>query len=271
MRRLLVVAVGILSLLIMGGSTASASVSPIQHVVLIMEENHSIGSITSGSMPFLTGLGSTYAKATHLKAVTHPSLPNYMALTSGLPTFSGSDCSPSSCRSNANNIFHQTSWRVWAESEPKPCAHSGADPYAARHTAAPYYTDLDATCPKYDTAFSPSNPPSISAAFTLIVPNLNHDAHDGSLGAADSWLKTVVNKLMAQSAYQNGSTLIEVTFDEGSGDQTVYTAFIHPSLHHVVLTTPATHYSTLRLNESLLGLSLLGNAKSANPLALPIS
>jgi hypothetical protein len=49
-----------------------------------------------------------------------------------------------------------------------------------------------------------------------------------------------------------GSTLIEVTFDEGvSTNQTVAAVFINPALSHVVVSQAATHYSTLKLNEDL--------------------
>jgi hypothetical protein len=58
--------------------------------------------------------------------------------------------------------------------------------------------------------------------------------------------------------------LIEVTFDEGvSTNQTVAAVFINPGLAGITVTEQASHYSTLRLNEELLGLPLLGNAASA--------
>jgi hypothetical protein len=74
----------------------------------------------------------------------------------------------------------------------------------------------------------------------------------------------VIPKLQADPAYQDGSTLIEITFDEGvSTNQTVATMFINPALSHVVVSQAATHYSTLKLNEDLLGVPELGSAATA--------
>ena len=48
-----------------------------------------------------------------------------------------------------------------------------------------------------------------------------------------------------------------------STNQTVATIFINPALSHVVVSQAATHYSTLKLNEDLLGVPELGGAATA--------
>lgn len=244
----------------------AAAQGSIKHVILFMEENHSYSQALSG-MPWLKSQAQKFAYASHYSAITHPSLPNYLALTSGSTQGKdGSDCSPSpSCEFSSNNIFNQlqSNWRVWAESEPSHCAKSDAGEYAVRHTAAPYYTDLASTCKTNDVSY-PTNPGWSTAKFVLAVPNLLHDAHDGSLAQADSWLKAKVTQLMSNAAYQDGSTLIEVTFDEGSGSNQVLTVFINPALHSKVLTGSYNHYSLLRLNEELLGNRLIGHSADAH-------
>ena len=63
------------------------------------------------------------------------------------------------------------------------------------------------------------------------MPDLDHDAHDGTLQQADTWLTTEVPQLMADPHYQNGSTLIEIIFDEGKGsNRTTTTVLINPAL-----------------------------------------
>jgi phosphatidylinositol-3-phosphatase len=241
----------------------------ITHVVTIMEENHSISEITSSTMPYLTSLGDTYAKAIALQAITHPSLPNYFAITSGSTQGAGSDCGSSTagCTTPADNIFHQlesgAGWNQWSDAMPSNCDSSNATSYVVHHAIPPFYTDL-ATCQVNDVALDQNTVPPITAGYTFITPSNDHNAHSGSLTLADQWLKTVVGQLMIDPAYTNGSTLIEITFDEGSGgNNTVLTTFIHPTLSGVVITQPTTHYSTLRLNEELLGLPLLGAAQTA--------
>jgi hypothetical protein len=241
----------------------------IKHVVLIMEENHTLADTQTG-MPYLTGLGNTFAHATALKAVTHPSLPNYFAITSGSTQGVGSNCgtNTSTCSTSADNIFHQAGtsaggWAGWAESMPSNCAKANKAPYVVHHAIAPFYTDLE-DCGTNDIPFDPANPPAITAGFTLLTPNNDHNGHSSTLGAADAWLQQVVPELMNQSAYQDGSTLIEITFDEGvSTNQTVAAVFINPALQGVTVSQAATHYSTLKLNEDLLGVPELAAAATA--------
>lgn len=236
----------------------------IQHVVMIMEENHSASSITSSSMPYLTSLGNTYEHGV-TNAVTHPSLPNYFAITSGGTQGASNDCGTSTnrCTTGANNIYHQGSWKQLSESMPKPCDHNNASPYVVHHAIAPFYTDLNTTCTANDVSLNKSAVPQITAGFTFITPNNLDNAHSASLGQADNWLKTVVPQLLRQAAFTNGSTVIEITFDEGSGSNTVYTAILNPAVQHRTFSGKFSHYSLLRLNESLLGYSFLGNAANA--------
>jgi phosphatidylinositol-3-phosphatase len=244
----------------------------IKHIILIVEENHTLAQVTAG-MPYLTGLGNTYAHATNLSAIQHPSLPNYFALTAGTTFGIGSDCGTdtSTCSQDADNIFHQADtlsggWAGWSESMPINCDHANASPYIVHHAPAPFYTDL-ADCPLFDIPFTQSAPPPITAGFTFLAPNNNHNGHSGDLASADAWLQTVIPKLQADPAYQDGSTLIEITFDEGvSTNQVVPAIFINPTFAGITITDPATHYSTLRLNEELLGVPLLGSASTATDL-----
>src|SRR6267154_3738806 len=54
------------------------------HVFLVMEENHSYSSVIgSSSMPYLNSLAKKYGSATQYYANTHPSIGNYLMLTTG--------------------------------------------------------------------------------------------------------------------------------------------------------------------------------------------
>ncbi len=54
----------------------------IDHVILIVMENHSFGQVI-GPAPYVTDLARRCGLATNYWAVSRPSLPNYLALTSG--------------------------------------------------------------------------------------------------------------------------------------------------------------------------------------------
>jgi hypothetical protein len=63
-------------------------------VALLVLENRSYSEvIDSGDAPFLNRLAHRYALATRYYALTHPSLPNYVALTTGGTGGITTDCS----------------------------------------------------------------------------------------------------------------------------------------------------------------------------------
>src|SRR5713226_2583311 len=54
------------------------------HLIVIVMENEELGSIIgSGDAPYINSLARRYASASDYHAVSHPSLPNYLALTGG--------------------------------------------------------------------------------------------------------------------------------------------------------------------------------------------
>src|SRR5271157_2730407 len=64
--------------------SGSLPTSTRSHVVVIVMENKEAGAVLgSGSAPYLNGLVHRYGLASASYAITHPSLPNYLALTSG--------------------------------------------------------------------------------------------------------------------------------------------------------------------------------------------
>jgi hypothetical protein len=90
-----------------------------------LDGNHSNGEVVgSSSAPYLNSLARDCGLATNYHNITHPSLPNYIAATSGLggqglAPFK-SDCNPSArCSTDATSIFAQVpSWRACEESMP---------------------------------------------------------------------------------------------------------------------------------------------------------
>ena len=61
-----------------------AQVPRSNHVVLVVEENHSLSQVIGNpATPYFNSLASTYAQATQYYANTHPSIGNYFMLTTG--------------------------------------------------------------------------------------------------------------------------------------------------------------------------------------------
>src|SRR5882757_5332272 len=63
---------------------AAAGLPKPDHLVVVIEENHSYSSIIgSSSAPYINSLASQGASFTQSFAITHPSEPNYLALYAG--------------------------------------------------------------------------------------------------------------------------------------------------------------------------------------------
>src|SRR5438067_13898086 len=87
-------------------SPTPAGVPAFSHVFVIVMENHEYGSIIgSSAAPYINGLASTDGLATNYYGASHPSLPNYLALTAGSTFGIASHCT--TCFVGATNIADQ--------------------------------------------------------------------------------------------------------------------------------------------------------------------
>ena len=158
----------------------------ITHVVVIAFENHNFAQVMGRHAPrsYFKQLGARCGSAANFTAAHVPrSLPNYLAVTSGRVTVT-TDCQPGpGCQTSAHNIFGQLGakrWRVWEESMPGRCVRKNTGLYVPRHAAPPYYTRISNAVCRANVLPLPKTPPRIHRAFTWIVPNLQHDFHDGT-------------------------------------------------------------------------------------------
>jgi len=259
------------------------------HVIVIMMENHSYNTIIGSSQaPYINSVATECGLATNYHNISHPSLPNYMAATSGvgytaLKKFD-SDCNPvPGCVNKAPGIFGQgETWRAYEESMPSNCDKSNSGEYAVRHDPPPYYTTLSG-CATNDVPFT-QLATDLSAGtlpvFSFITPNLIDDMHDGTIADGDTWLSENLPTILDSSEYTHGSTVVFITWDEGeggsytSGEQCATNA-TDVSCHVATLViSPSTkagtksaklfnHYSLLGTAEQLLGLPKLGKAATA--------
>jgi phosphatidylinositol-3-phosphatase len=247
----------------------------VRSVVLIMMENHATPVL--GSMPYLDAIAAGCARAAGYHAITHPSLPNYIALTSGrIPSgIRGGDCEPGgSCLSHDRSIFGQTggSWRVWAQAMTRRCQRRTIGRYATRHTAAPYYTRIRSQCRARQIPLDgPRHGLSVTLnadrlpAFSLVVPDVRDDQHDGCIPCGDRFAQTWIGRIVRSAAYRRGDVAVFVTWDEDD-----YSAADHVPLVVVSpYTTPGsvarghyTHYDLLRMIERTLGYPPLGAART---------
>ena len=249
-----------------------AGAAQYHHVVWIMLENVGYSVVGSPSARYFNQLADECGLATNYLAVSQPSLPNYIALTSGSTQGISDDAEPASHSLGSPSIFSQlgTNWRGLIESMPTTCDHVTSGQYAARHNPAVYYTTIAASCRRNDLPMS--LPLNLNAAFTMIVPNICDDMHSCPVAVGDAWLRRIVPSILKRPQYQSRSLVLFITFDENDSmaSNQVPTLVVAPS-------TPTrdwvgirlSHYSLLRTTETLLHLGLLGQAKTARSMVAP--
>ena len=269
-------------------ATTAPSSSPVAHrppakVLVIVEENHGTSSALS-SMPTLAQLAHQYGYATNYLALTHPSLPNYLALAGGSTFGVTDDAGPSTHPIPGQSVFDQAlalgrSARTYAESMDGPCQLTSHGDYAVRHNPWTYFSDARSRsgCDRYDLPAGSTASGSLNSDVRagrlpdigFLVPNLCHDAHDCSLGTADSWLRDWLSVLRSGPDWTSGRLAIVVTFDENEGGSpnTVLTAVLSPGLQQVVTTAPLSHYSLVRFLDETIGAPELRGAAGAASLA----
>ena len=210
-------------------SAGTSGVPASSHVFIVMEENHSYSSVIGNSaMPYLNSLASKYGLTTQYYANTHPSIGNYFMLTAGqIITNNDSFCSTLTQDNVVRHLLTAgKTWKSYAESLPF-AGYTGcsAYPYAKKHNPLAYFSDVANSSEKFNlvpfSKFSSDLGNYRLPEYSFIVPNLLHDAHDGSLSAADSWLKWNIAPLIASSTFQKDGILM-IVFDESFDADTAH-------------------------------------------------
>lgn len=249
-------------------------------VVVVLEENHSYPSVigSSSQMPYLNGLAAQYGLATQYYADTHPSIGNYFMLTAG--QIITNDDSYSSTVSADNIVRHLLTggktWKSYAESIPS-VGYTGGDSgsYVRHHNPFSYFSDVvNSSVQKMNlvpfTQFATDLNANQLPDFSFVIPNLDNDAHNGTLAQADTWLNTNIAPLIANAQFQQNGLLI-IVFDEGDasdgahGGGHIAMVAIGPAVKHgFQSTTLYQHENLLKTVANYLGIDAnIGNAAGA--------
>jgi phosphatidylinositol-3-phosphatase len=210
-----------LFLLVLPGALL-AQVPKSNHVVVVLEENHGYSSVIGNTaMPYLNSLATKNALATQYYANTHPSIGNYLEMTTGQIITNNDGFSGTI---SADNIVRHLltagkTWKSYAEGLPS-IGYTGGDTgsYVRHHNPFTYFSDvLNSSVEKLNlvpfTQFANDLNNNQLPNFSFVVPNLNDDAHNGTLAQADGWLQTHIAPLLNNAAFQQDGILI-ILFDE---------------------------------------------------------
>jgi acid phosphatase len=237
---------------------APPAVPRLDHVVVVVFENKERGAVLgSGAAPTFDRLARTGADLQQHFAVTHPSLPNYLALVSGSTQRITDDCTR--CVANGRSIgdlltARKRAWAGYAEGYP----HSPR--FAKKHMPFLYFP-RDAGRVKPLAALDPLRLP----AFAFVAPDLCNGMHDCDVATGDRWLARHIGPLLAVAR-----TAVFVVFDEGTtnehGGGHVVALVAGSAVRPARVTATTTHYTLLRTIEDALGLPHLGASAGTRPL-----
>ena len=241
-------------------------------LLVVVVENHSLDQMRQ-DMPYTFGLATRFGYATHYDAITHPSLPNYLAIASGSTHGVTDDEDPPAHPLRGATVFRAAlaaghTAGVYDEGMTGRCEATDDGRYAVRHNPWTYFTDERAACRAHDRPYSTLAEDIAGGRLPdagMAVPDTCNDAHDCPLADADAWFRALMDEVFAGPDWASGHLAVVLTADEDdhNQDNRVLTVVIHPSQSHDVVDRPLTHYSLTRLYEDVLGTSHLAHAATA--------
>jgi len=250
-----------------------AQVGAFSKVAVLFLENRSYGEVIgSPHAPYLNRLARSGALATHYYALGHPSLPNYLALTTGSTLGITSDCN--TCDTEGTTLGTQLDharipWRGYFEAIPSAGYNGAGSGNYTKHYNPFAYSERIADRPSgraHVVSFAGLRHDLATHGlprFSWIAPDLVHDGHNGSVAASDRYLARLAPKVLRALGPRG---VLFVTWDEGHG--VVGPAGGHVALiaagrgvrHGAKVATPSNHYALLATIESGLRLPALGHA-----------
>lgn len=237
-----------------------------KRVFTIILENTNYDTTLANS--YMAELAKSGTLLTNYFAISHPSYPNYLALTGG-STFGQTDDGQTDLdKTNLADLMEAAgiSWKVYAEGLPKPCFLGvQAGDYVRKHVPFASYVNIQKNPTRCNKLVNAEQLKSDVAAdklpqYSMYIPDQADDGHDTGVKFAADWLKNFLTPLLDNPKFMQ-DTLIVVTFDEDHGDSRnhIYTALLGQSVKAgATNNTRYDHYSLLRTIEDNFGLGNLG-------------
>jgi hypothetical protein len=240
----------------------------VDHIVIVVEENHSFEEIVGNkSAPYMNRLFKAGANLTNHYAVEHPSQPNYLDLFAGSNQGVTTDGTPKQTFKTANlasELIHKGfTFTGYSEGLPK-AGYSGPydlkTGYARKHNPWVNFTNVS---PKLNLPFT-SFPRDYSKLPTVsfVVPNLDHDIHDGTIKQADDWLKANLSGYIEWAKQHNSLLILTWDEDDMSAENRIPTVLVGPMVIPMKYKAKTNHYTLLRTIEEIYGLNDVGHSNN---------
>jgi phosphatidylinositol-3-phosphatase len=239
------------------------------HVVVVIMENHSYDNVIgSPDAPYINALAKDGASFDHSSAITHPSQPNYLALFSGSTQGVTDDSCPHTL--SATNLAQELvaagdTFTGYSESLPSD-GYTGctSGDYARKHSPWIDFANVPASSNLKYSEF-PTDYTSLPDV-SFVIPNLQHDMHDGSVSQGDGWLKQNLNAYTQWAKRHNSLLVLTWDEDDDSPNNQIPTLFVGADVKPGTYSESINHYGVLRTLEEFYGLPPAGRSKDATPI-----
>ena len=269
-------------------SVSPKSVPKFDHIVVITFENKAYRKVIGNPyMPTFNMYARDYTLLTQFYAVTHPSLPNYLAMVGGNTFDIQENCV--NCFIDAPSLpdlieASGRTWKTYQEDMETPCGLGSQDDneYVQKHNPFVYFNSIRLDKARCDRSVVPLKDlqKDIEAGtlpnFMFVTPNICDDGHDCKMIVTDAWLRNFARQLIPALEKQSSNYLIVLNWDEGQDDTSccglpepaggrIAVVLISPLVkEHFQDSTPYTHYSLLKTISDAWGLPYLGHASEEN-------
>ncbi len=241
-------------------------------MILVMFENTNFEDVMKQS--FFSQLAVNGALFSNFMAITHPSQPNYIAMTSG---------SLNGVRDNNNvnlDVRHIADlleekglrWKAYVEDYPGNCFTGSTNRnYARKHNPFISYVNIQnnpsrcaniVNSAQFEVDAASGNLPN----FIFYVPDNRNSGHDTGVSFANSWYEKRFSKYFLDSKFME-NTVVVSTFDESgiSMKNRIYTSLFGPNIKTGIYSESLNHYSLLNLLEKNWTLGDLGKLDVTAP------
>jgi len=266
---------------------STSSLRRPDHVVIVVEENHSYADILGPAQaptvlsgmfsvrraaPFLRSVAHYGANLVNMSAETHPSQPNYLALFSGSTWGVTDDATPDTTFPGPSLGGEPTAAGLTFAGYSESLPHAGfngseADGglYARKHNPWVNFSDVPASANLPFSAFPRRGHYDELPTVSIVVPNQENDMHSGPVRTADRWLRDHLRPYLRWAKKHN--SLLVVTWDEGRGDDNhIPTLLAGAGVRRGKSNQPLNHYNLLRTIEEMYDLGHAGAAAQAAPI-----
>jgi hypothetical protein len=262
------------------------------HVVIVIEENHSFNQVIgSPDAPYINALATAGASFTNMYALTHPSQPNYIQFFSGshqgvfdnnvpvmlLPftapnlgaallgaghTFVGySEDLPSVGYTGSSSGFYRRKHNPWVNWQVDPPTGNQLPSSINK----PFFTSDGSPQPFYGDANAPTDYTGLPRV-SIVVPNQLNDMHDGTIEMADDWLMAHIKPYADWAVDHNSLLIITWDEDESASRNRIPTIFHGPMIVPGQYPQVWTLHNLLRTVGDMYAATPAGSAQRVRPM-----